>query len=731
MTAYFYIMNQRILSTLILFAAAAGMYGQTRLSVADRMAISERQLDSRLDAVNAGRPKVAANTGVELLVRYDDDATLDRMHRAGASVRVYPGNVAVVTVPAPMADNIVALKGVRSASAARKLEMHNKLARNYSRVNYVWNAKDLPASYDGTGVVAGVYDTGIDVNNPNFRDSLGNTRVKAAYIYPDGKGIPTIYAGEKLLGFRTDDTKQTHGSHVLGTMAGSFKAPEGSDDLRGMAPGTDIIVATGQGYDSQILDAVERVGKYALSVGKPAVMNLSWGSNGGPHDGSDEFTHALNALADKYDMMICISAGNERHQAVAVVKELTEASSTVKVVFERGSDPSYSCDQGLGGITVWGRDDTPFEVELQIINVNDPDVPLYTLKLVPGKERYVEADGMAGQFIDDLDAVELLSDESTFLQYYEKSLLGGYLGVNEVNGRYYADLFTFLNGVGGIISETRIRLLVTGKPGQTIYVYSDSGRNLLFNKNLGDRITGEGTNSNMACGPNTMSVGSYVSASPSGYGSYRNRTISYFSSYGPTLDGRYVPDLCAPGQVLLSTRNRYLRSGSNAVVTYTDSVSGDKVQYCYMQGTSMASPAAAGAAAILRQINPQLSYREIKNVLISTADPQKFPEEKGWGAGMLNAWAAAQKVAETAGVKGNIADERDIMLMRGAGNVWHIVVPAADAVDVDVYDMSGRRVAAVNESGSSVNYNAAGLPAGVYVMRVTAGNKTKAVKFAK
>ena len=49
----------------------------------------------------------------------------------------------------------------------------------------------------------------------------------------------------------------------------------------------------------QILDALERIGKYASEQGKPCVMNLSFGDNLESHDGTDEFTEAINDIAEK------------------------------------------------------------------------------------------------------------------------------------------------------------------------------------------------------------------------------------------------------------------------------------------------------------------------------------------------------------------------------------------------------------------------------------------------
>lgn len=63
--------------------------------------------------------------------------------------------------------------------------------------------------------------------------------------------------------------------------------------------------------------------------------------------------------------------------------------------------------------------------------------------------------------------------------------------------------------------------------------------------------------------------------------------VAYYSSKGPAHDGRFKPDIVAPGDALLSAS----ASGSSQSTCSTAEKS----------GTSMASPAAAGAAALIRQ----------------------------------------------------------------------------------------------------------------------------------
>ena len=67
-----------------------------------------------------------------------------------------------------------------------------------------------------------------------------------------------------------------------------------------------------------------------------------------------------------------------------------------------------------------------------------------------------------------------------------------------------------------------------------------------------------------------------------------------FSSRGPTLDGRNKPDVVAPGSDVISVRSRASEDTGWGVLAAN-------TNYCFMGGTSMATPLASGAATLVRQ----------------------------------------------------------------------------------------------------------------------------------
>jgi len=85
-------------------------------------------------------------------------------------------------------------------------------------------------------------------------------------------------------------------------------------------------------------------------------------------------------------------------------------------------------------------------------------------------------------------------------------------------------------------------------------------------------------------------------------------TVLDFSGRGPTQDHRPKPDVCFPGENIISCRGRGTSVGRPVDNYYTE-----------MSGTSMATPQAVGAAALILQHNPGLKPDQVKEALKRTA----------------------------------------------------------------------------------------------------------------
>ncbi|MDX2080399.1 MAG: S8 family serine peptidase [Terrimicrobiaceae bacterium] len=132
---------------------------------------------------------------------------------------------------------------------------------------------------------------------------------------------------------------------------------------------------------------------------------------------------------------------------------------------------------------------------------------------------------------------------------------------------------------------------------------------------------------------NLLTVGAVNDAVSGGTRSPANGTMSTFSSWGPTDDGRIKPDVVANGVGVYSP----ISTGNTAYDIYS--------------GTSMASPSAAGSAALLTQLwarefsNQRMRASLLKGLLIHTADDlgTAGPDYRfGWG--LINVKAAADLI---------------------------------------------------------------------------------------
>lgn len=119
--------------------------------------------------------------------------------------------------------------------------------------------------------------------------------------------------------------------------------------------------------------------------------------------------------------------------------------------------------------------------------------------------------------------------------------------------------------------------------------------------------------------------------------------VSWFSSRGPTIDGRVKPDLVAPGERILSCAA--VSSGKLAVkLDEAGVVVEEGVSYFREEsGTSMAAPHVAGAVAVLLSARPEFVGRPlaVKEILTGSCIDLKRKADFQ-GAGMLDLFAALQ-----------------------------------------------------------------------------------------
>jgi subtilisin family serine protease len=101
--------------------------------------------------------------------------------------------------------------------------------------------------------------------------------------------------------------------------------------------------------------------------------------------------------------------------------------------------------------------------------------------------------------------------------------------------------------------------------------------------------------------------------------------IAYFSSNGPTYDGRTKPDVVA--------------LGVDDWAAVTKSNTENDSSYSYVSGTSFSCPLTAGVCALILSAHPELTPMQVREALRMTADRKNDPNNVyGWG--LVNAYDA-------------------------------------------------------------------------------------------
>ncbi|MCK5572316.1 MAG: S8 family serine peptidase, partial [Bacteroidetes bacterium] len=157
-------------------------------------------------------------------------------------------------------------------------------------------------------------------------------------------------------------------------------------------------------------------------------------------------------------------------------------------------------------------------------------------------------------------------------------------------------------------------------------------------------------------------------------------TRANFSSVGPTTDvpPRIKPDIMAQGTQVVAA------SGSSTT------------RYVLTQGTSLSCPLAAGAAALLVQVEPNATPMEIINALKSTASQASSPDNLyGWG--IINAVLAVNALTGTETIIPNPLPST-YHLSQNYPNPFNPVtrlqfaLPEASSVTITIYDVLGQEV---------------------------------------
>lgn len=380
-----------------------------------------------------------------------------------------------------------------------------------------------------------------------------------------------------------------HGTYVADVAAGNGYNNGGI----GIAPNADIIfvdmarfsahnvVGSRYGDSAHLLEAVnfifEEVHRIAERKGDgeiPLVINLSVGSNDGPHDGFTSVEIGIDWLIESRDSCaVVVAAGNSADQNL-YTKGTVNQDSFLDLLWYI---PPY--DTTSNEIELWHSLKDKFAVQIL-----DPDNAPICKPVECGKctEISMGSEGRIMVFNRETDPYNDLrqDDEQKAAIYvcYERS--DGYLK----KGRWKLRLFARSIGKDGSFDAWIER----DERGQSVFVKpNDNSYEILEDKTL----------NSIANGKNTIVVGSYEVDKNS-----KPHKLSTFSSYNLKHHDGLRPHILAPGESILAARSR------TSFLRYRQS------------GTSLSAAVVTGVIARMFAINPELKYSEIKDILKSVAD---------------------------------------------------------------------------------------------------------------
>lgn len=463
---------------------------------------------------------------------------------------------------------------------------------------------------NGKGIKVGVIDTGIDYNHPDLKDAY-----KGGYDFVDNDSDPmeATYNDWKNTNYpevnpATGSTYYTsHGTHVSGTIAGQ-KKNEVDYAVEGVAPESDLYVYRvlgpyGSGTTDAVLAGIDKAVEEDMDV-----INLSLGAS--INDALYPTSVAINN-AMLSGVVSVVAAGNAGPNEGTVGSPGTSALAiTVGASDVSQTIATYTASAGeekYGEMKLLGKN---FSDKLE--ELKNQSFPVVYVGL--GKSTDFEGKDLKGKLAL-IQRGEIAFDEK--IQNAKKAGAEAVIVYNNVEG----EISAYLGESTGYVP--------------TFQLTKADGERLRSQENASFTFETMGS---------VETEGDY---------------LADFSSRGPVAKNYDIkPDVVAPGVAIFSTYPEYMNDpedGDNYDIAYTR-----------MQGTSMASPHVAGAAALLLQEHPDYTPFDVKAILMNTADEMKEKYSVNEvGAGRIDIYEAAHagvslKVLDkTENVEGNETVEID------------------------------------------------------------------------
>jgi len=509
------------------------------------------------------------------------------------------------------ADRLAALSGVRFIQRDYELELQTDAGPEWIGAPSIWQGTAMPGltDYRGEGVVIGVIDTGINYSNPSFADQgHRNPLGDGVFLGDCSEGEPyEHYCNNKLIGVRGyevtswDDSEilrdgdpvdsDGHGSHVAGTAAGnpvSVEQGQESFDISGVAPDANIISYDSCCWVSTLTRSIDNiVADYAylryIDPEVRMVVNYSIGSYGGASGTSpwEHFDSQGFLAAREAGVLAFAGAGNEgpdygTMQSAGYAPWVVAMSATTHDRLFRSN------------VSATGPEPVPEELE---------DL----LAAVGGQQPGADFDNLSARYAGSVDPGNEFGCEA-----FPSGVFADAIAVVR---RGNCTQFEHAKDAGAAAV-----ILVETIPGPSWgFGYWDSIELPTFRL---DKVDGDKLISWLA--EHDDATLSTRMATASNDPEEADRVVS-FSSRGPTSDPRtgvLKPDIAAPGVSILAPHGQH-----------------NAIEWTYASGTSMSTPIATGAAALLMGAQPDWSNAAIVSALVLSAERAVTVGDNGKPAG--------------------------------------------------------------------------------------------------
>lgn len=687
--------------------------------------------------------EINLNSLLRITLLFDGDCTNFNNSNIFSDISKISENISTAFIKVqdlPLLENIQCLK---YADIGEKLELEVSNARNTTNTNSVHLGTGLNQSYTGNGVIVGIIDIGFDYTHPNFKDNNGNLRISRVWERNNSTGTPPSSLGfsygsqfigsTAILSELYDIQNKSHGTHVAGIAAGTGTG--NLSLLKGMALNSEIVLVSGfnpvTSNDNSYIDAINYIKNYANSVNKPAVINMSFGSGLGPHDGSTLQEQAINNLSNTPGLVLVAAAGNDG----GMKKHSVNVFNGNQTKFILNNKNLYSGNEEQSIIDIWGNNqgiNSAFGITIGVYNTSTQAYESTNVLqfIVNGNLNFQNPYNLI-----DVDPIFTSDDIWTITLNSE---------INPLNNRPHLTISCNSN------NDNAADFLVVSIQSidDTIHSWCN---NCEFDNPTGFNFTnGDDFFSIYSPGnaSGVVTVGSYnVTNENLGNPSGTLGGLSYFSCKGPRTDFLIKPDVTAPGNRIVSSLSSFDSTYQSGGINFSDVTNTFGTHsYGKMQGTSMAAPVVTGIVALWLQAFPQLTTNNVKSIIANTAitqspvsDPFLFygttystPPNVKWGYGKIDALAGMQLIEQALNV--DTFDTTNNFIVYPNPTSSKILITSKEYVSTyEIYNALGQKVQEGNFNTvlEQEELDLSALQNGMYILTLKADNLNKSIKVIK